>query len=167
MSIRDMIPRRKTAQPLARRNGTDALEQFHHEIDRMFAGFFDDLGLGPLARWDTLGAMTDWPRVNVAESENEVIVTAELPGVDEKDVKVELDDNSITLKGEMYEEHEDKDRRWTHVERRCGSFQRTLALPAEIAADKAKAAFKRGLLTVTLPKREPSAAARKVIPIES
>jgi HSP20 family protein len=150
----------------ARRGDVDALENFHREIDRLFAGWFDDLGFDLPARGEAFGALTEWPRVNIAESDKEVVVTAELPGLDEKSVNVELDDEAITLQGEVCDEREDKDRRWTRVERRCGSFQRTLPLPAEVLAAKAKATFKRGVLTVTLPKREPSAAKRKVVKVE-
>ncbi|MDD5705197.1 MAG: Hsp20/alpha crystallin family protein [Kiritimatiellae bacterium] len=168
MSIRDLVPRRKESEELTRRgNDMSALERFHRDIDRMFADFFGDTGLGLPARWDALDAVADWPRVNVAESAKDVIVTAELPGVDEKKVKVEVDEATITLKGETCEEHEEKDRHWTRVERRCGSFERTIPLPAEVATDRAKAAFKRGVLTVTLPKVESSASRRKAIPIEA
>jgi HSP20 family protein len=166
MSIRDLLPRRREAQMTARRGDFDALDNFHREIDRLFAGWFADLGFDLPARGEAFGALTEWPRVNIAESDNEVIVTAELPGLDEKSVKVELDDEAITLQGEVCDEREDKNRRWTRFERRCGSFQRTLALPAEVRADKAKATFKRGLLTVTLPKRAPSAARRRSVTIE-
>lgn len=167
MAIKDMITRRKEPMAMARRPQFDALDQFHREIDRLFAGFFGDMGLNLPSRWEEFGAGMEWPAVNVAESDNEVTVTAELPGVDEKDVTVELDEDSLTLKGEFSEEREEKDRRWTRMERRYGSFNRTVPLPTEVMADKAKATFKRGLLTVTLPKASPSKGRRKTIAIET
>ncbi len=166
MSIRDLIPRRRDSQVSARRGEVDALENFHREIDRLFAGWFDDLGFDLPVRGEAFGSMTEWPRVNISESDKEVVVTAELPGLEEKNVNVEIDDEEITLKGEVCDEREDKQRRWTRFERRCGSFQRTLPLPSEVLADKAKATFKRGVLTVTLPKRDPSATKRKVVKVE-
>jgi HSP20 family protein len=168
MGIRDIVPRRKESAgvPARRGGGSDALERFHREIDRMFADIFGDMGLSLPVLGESFGAAWDWPRVNVAESDRDVVVTAELPGVDEKNVQIEVDDDVLTLKGEVSEEHEEKNRRWSRVERRYGTFQRTIPLPDEVMADQAKATFKRGVLTITLPKRESSSPKRKTIPIE-
>jgi HSP20 family protein len=166
MAIRDLTLRRK-GDALAVRHGEDAWDQFHREIDRVFAGFFGDLGLGLPARWEELRGDAGWPRVNVAESDRDIVVTAELPGVDEKNVKVELDEDAVVLRGEVCEEQEEKGRRWTRFERRCGSFDRTVPLPAAVDPERAKATFKRGLLTVTLPKREPDRRSRKVVRVQA
>lgn len=169
MSIRDLIPVRNKNNPSAdvarRRTGTQPLDDFHREIDRLFGSVFEDFGLPvPWASgtaWDA-----SWPAVNVAENDREVVVTAELPGVEEKDVTLELDGDLLTLRGQTESEHEEKGRRWTRIERTSGSFHRVVELPAEVREDGAKATFKRGVLTVTLPKAEPDKTRRKVIPIE-
>lgn len=166
MAIRDLVPRRRQESVAVRHDAGSTLEQFHREIDRMFAGFFSDLGLGlpgPLAELAEAGG---WPRVNVSESDKDVVVTAELPGMEQKDVAVEVDDQALTLRGETYDERETKERRWTRVERRGGSFQRVIALPTTVQTDQVKATFKHGLLTVTLPKREPEQSRRKQVRIE-
>ncbi len=168
MSIRDLIPVRRRAGPVLRRSeAVPAWDAFHREIDRLFDGLFDEFGLP--APWQGTGS--GWsparPAVNIAESDTEVTVSAELPGVDEKDLSLELDGDLLTLRGEMRRETEHKDRRWTSVEHVSGSFHRVVQLPAEVREEGAKASFKRGILTVTLPKLAPEEAKRKLIPIET
>jgi HSP20 family protein len=96
------------------------------------------------------------PRVDVTEENAEIKVTAELPGLDEKAVKVELEEDSLILSGEKKEEHEEKTRSGYRKERRYGSFRREIRLPARAQAEKARAEFKNGVLTVTIPKAEES-----------
>lgn len=167
MSIRDLVPQRRKSGELARRRpepGT--LDAFHREIDRLFADVFEDFGLpSPWKRGDSVWE-SGWPAVNVAESEKEIVVTAELPGVDEKDVTLEIEGDVLTIRGQTEQEHEEKGRHWTRVERTSGSFHRAVELPAEVLEDGAKAAFKRGVLTITLPKAEPAKRTRKVIAVE-
>jgi HSP20 family protein len=101
------------------------------------------------------------PRVDVSESENEYEVTAELPGIDEKDVELTLADNVLTIRGEKKVEREekDKDKNYYMSERSFGSFRRAVPLPAEVDEDRVEANFKNGVLTVHLPK-SPQAQAR-------
>jgi HSP20 family protein len=167
MSIRDLVPlRRKPTDVAKQRAEPGALDAFHREIDRLFSGVFEDFGLpSPWKRGDSVWE-SGWPAVNVAESDKEVVVTAELPGVDEKNVALELDGDVLTIRGETEEEHEEKGRHWTRVERTSGSFHRAVELPAAVREDGAKATFKRGILTVSLPKAEPDKSKRKVIDIE-
>jgi HSP20 family protein len=91
-----------------------------------------------------------WPHVDVVETDKEVTVTAELPGMEEKEVELLLEDGVLTLKGEKRAETEDKDRQFS--ERYYGRFERRISLDAEVQADKVQARFKNGVLTVTLPK---------------
>ena len=90
----------------------------------------------------------------MAENDNAYIVTAELPGIDPKDIDISLEGNVLTLRGEKKEESEKKDKNYHRVERRYGSFVRSLTLPAEVNADKIEADYRNGLLEVTLPKSE-------------
>ncbi len=167
MSIRDLIPVRRRPGPIVRRSeALPAWDAFHHEIDRLFDGLFEEFGLP--APWQPAGSerSAGRPAVNIAESDTEVTVTAELPGVEEKDLSLELDGDRLTLRGETRRETEHKDRRWTTVEHVSGSFHRVVQLPAEVREEGAKASFRRGILTVTLPKVAPQDAKRKLIPIE-
>jgi len=95
-----------------------------------------------------------FPRLDLAESESEVRVTAELPGMDEKDIDISLSDNTLTISGEKKAEHEEKNGNFYRTERSFGSCTRTVDLPAEVNEDKVEASFKRGVLTITLPKSE-------------
>ena len=94
------------------------------------------------------------PPVDIYETENDIVVKAELPGVDPKDVEVRIEDNTLYLKGERKFEKEVKEQNYHRVERSYGSFARSFSLPSSIDASTVKAEFKDGLLTVTMPKRE-------------
>jgi HSP20 family protein len=114
-------------------------------MNRMFDDFFREFDMRlPMA------AGGQWPQVDVAETDKEMTVTAELPGMEEKDVELLLEDGMLRLKGEKRAETEDKDRQFS--ERYYGRFERRIPLDAEVQADKVQARFKNGVLTVTLPK---------------
>lgn len=166
MSMRDMIPARRSGLP-ARSQRTDAVGEFHREVDRLFERMFGDMGFGSVlpVLGPSLGAA--WPRVNVAESDKEIVVTAELPGVEEKDVKVEIEEEALVLRGEMHREREEKGRRWTRVESEAGAFNRVVPLPAAVDAEKAKAVFAKGVLTITLPRKMPVESRRKTIEVKA
>ncbi|TVQ99961.1 MAG: Hsp20/alpha crystallin family protein [Desulfovibrionales bacterium] len=105
------------------------------------------------------------PAVDVSESEEAVIVNAELPGMAPEDVELHVENNYLILKGEKKAEREEKKENAVHKECSYGSFSRSIPLPAEIQADKVSAKFKNGVLKVTLPKSEKAQAKR--ISIES
>jgi HSP20 family protein len=107
------------------------------------------------------------PQVDVNEDEKQIKVTAELPGMDEKDIDVALSGNSLTIKGEKQEETEDKGRNYYRSERRYGSFHRVIPLSAEVDQDKAKADFKNGVLRITLPKTGEARKRRKKIDVKT
>jgi HSP20 family protein len=94
------------------------------------------------------------PAVDIYETDADIVLKAELPGVDPKDVEVRVEDNTLYLKGERKFEKEVKEQNYHRVERSYGTFARSFSLPNSISADKAKAEFKDGLLTITMPKRE-------------
>jgi HSP20 family protein len=94
------------------------------------------------------------PALNVAETGHVFTLTAELPGVAKEDVTITIEDGVLTLAGEKKREEEQKDRSWHRVERAYGAFERTLTLPKGVDGDKAEAAFKDGVLTITLPKSD-------------
>ena len=106
------------------------------------------------------------PRVDVYQTENEVIVKAEIPGVSKKDLNLYIDENSIRLSGQTRKENELKDENVYRAERYYGSFSRTIPLPAEVKSEEAKAEYKDGILSITVPKVEPSKARGRKIDIQ-
>ena len=118
----------------------------------LFNWFFEDLTLP-----DFWSAEQEWlPAFDVSETENEIIVKAELPGMDVKDIDIALTDGLLTIKGERKLEKEDKKENYHRIERQFGSFSRSLNLREKVKADGIEAAYKDGILTVALPKAEES-----------
>lgn len=105
--------------------------------------------------------MTFTPAFDVSETENAVIVEAEVPGMDQKDIDINLSDGLLTITGEKKHEKEDKDESYHCVERHYGKFSRTMRVPFEVETDKVDAIYKDGVLKVTLPKSE-TARPRKI-----
>jgi HSP20 family protein len=120
----------------------------HREMNRLFEDVFRGFDLSPFSmyRWN---GTTSWPRIEISESEKEVQVTAELPGLEETDIQVELEKGVLAIRGEKKTETEDKDRLFS--ERYYGRFERRIPLD-DIDQDKIDASFKNGVLNVTLPK---------------
>ncbi len=128
------------------------------EMERMFDRFLEP-------RWDETQALGDWmPRLDLSETKDALVVKVETPGIEPKDVQVSLQEQLLTIKGEKQQEQEDKGERYHRVERSYGSFTRTVRLPVAVDASKVTAAFKHGLLTITLPKTP--AAKGTTIPIK-
>jgi HSP20 family protein len=145
----------------------------HDEIDRMMSGFFGP-GFGrlpsrlfdfePLPR---LGALTGTltPRIDVSETDQAIELSAELPGMEEKDVELLVQDDVLTIRGEKKLEKEEKDKNYHVIERQYGSFQRSYELPDIVDRDKIAAKFDKGVLTVTLPKTAKAKEATRKIQI--
>jgi HSP20 family protein len=123
-------------------------EALHQEIDRLFDDFGGFWG-APFRRLEPIVAS---PAVDIAERDNDYEVTAELPGLDEKDIEVKLSNGGLMISGEKKQETEQKKKGYHLSERRYGSFQRYFSLPEGIDTGKIAATFKKGVLTVTLPK---------------
>lgn len=94
------------------------------------------------------------PPVDIYETEDTIVIKAELPDVDQKDIEVRIEDNTLTLKGERKHEGEVKKENYHRIERYFGSFQRSFSLPTNIQQDNVSAACDKGVLTITLPKKE-------------
>ena len=119
------------------------------DFDRLFREAFSN------QHADTELSTRSWaPPVDIYETEEAIVLKAELPGVESKDVEVRVEDNTLYLKGERKFEKEVKEQNYHRVERSYGSFARSFSLPNSISTDKVKAEFKDGLLTLTMPKRE-------------
>jgi HSP20 family protein len=114
---------------------------------------FEDAGRG----WngEEPAATTSWsPSVDIYETENEIIVKAELPGIDRKDITLNLENNVLTLKGERKFEKETKQDSYHRIERSYGTFSRAFSIPATVDDDKIRADYKDGVLTISLPKKD-------------
>ncbi len=132
------------------------LVQFQREMERLFENTFSGFGLSPFSSelsnpLTTSGFLK--PQVDIGASDNEYSITVEVPGVDEKDVKVEIVGNTMTIRGEKQHEKEEKDKNYYRVERSYGAFQRVLSLPEDANQDDVKATFKNGLLTIKMPRK--------------
>jgi HSP20 family protein len=120
-------------------------EPFSREVDRLFDAFFGaDREQG--RRWV--------PPVDLVEAEDHFVLKADLPGLSEEDVSVEVQDGALTISGERSAEHESQERGWYRIERSFGSFNRSLTLPDGVDADAISAQFDRGVLEVRIPKPE-------------
>ena len=114
---------------------------------------FDDAGRG--WRGDEPSSTTTWsPAVDIYETENEIMVHAELPGVDRKDIALNLEKNVLTLKGERRFEKETKQENYHRIERAYGGFSRSFSIPAIVDEEKIRAEYKDGILRISLPKKE-------------
>lgn len=131
------------------RNRTNAWPT-HWNLEDEFNRMFEQFGMP--AGWGTEGRFT--PPMDVRETEEAYIVEADIPGMKKEDVHIEVADDVLTIKGERKEEKEEKQKNFHSVERRFGSFARSVALPAGFDASKVTAKFDDGVLTVTLPKPE-------------
>lgn len=156
---------RKSQNVPAHRTPQDAWGSLRNEMDRMFEGFFGGSRGGGLPGLfgGAGGLMT--PSIDVRESEKEIVVEAELPGMDDKDVTVSLRDGILSIKGEKKSSREEtKDE--VHIsERTYGSFQRALRVPDTVDVERVAASFDKGVLTVTMPKNAEAASRERKIPI--
>ena len=113
---------------------------------------FDDF-FAPVARQNDEGSLWNWnPAVDIYENDNNIVIKAELPGIDKKDLVLDVKDQRLSLKGERTAENEVKEDSYYRRERAYGRFERSFALPAEVDADQIKADYKDGVLKVEIPK---------------
>lgn len=144
---------------------------------RSLLDLFDELAAHPLARpaWPSWSRLSEelgeegsfLPVLDAKESDDEIRITVELPGLEEKDVEVGLKDDVLTIKGEKREESKGGEKGAQWVERRYGSFRRAVPLPADVDVDKVQAHFKSGVLTVVAPRTGKPDQSHKSIPIQT
>jgi HSP20 family protein len=162
MPIRDLIPWNRGRDVTVRRaEEPNPFLTLHREMNRLFDDVFRGFDLSPFG-----SRMADqgigWPNIEIGETAGEVTVTAELPGLGEKDVDVQLVDGVLIIRGEKKSESEDKDRLFS--ERYYGRFERRIPVNG-VDEEKVSASFRNGLLTVKLPRAEPQLANVKRITI--
>jgi HSP20 family protein len=140
--------------------------------NRLFDDFYKNLRMPLMDEEAPWAFKTDiwesnWPRVDMSESDNDIVITAELPGVDKDSVDISVTDNRITISGEKREQQNLEERGYYKTERSYGSFQRSFYLPCKVESDKVDAHFTDGVLTVNLPKSMAESERIKKIPIRS
>ena len=152
--------------------GSRPVESLHREIDRLFEDFNRGWWRLPFGRsvepmWQGEGGWGTSPAVDVVENDKAFEITAELPGIDDKNVELTVSDGTLTIRGEKSEEKEEKQKGYYLSERRFGSFERSFGVPDNVEIDKIEAQFKNGVLTVTLPKGAVAAKPEKKIPVKA
>jgi len=154
----DLIPWRRSGEIEPFRREMDELRR---GMDRMFGRFFGD--------WPSIepasGAWT--PIVDLSETSDRLIVRAEVPGMSSDDIQISLVGNTLNIKGEKMQRKEEKEENFYRVERSYGSFSRSIPLPCEIQYDKVDAKYKDGVLTIDMPKIEPSKTKEVKINVQS
>lgn len=129
------------------------------EMDKLFDRFWE-------GDWPALPALGEWsPALEVSETKDAIMVKAEVPGMESKDIQLSLQDNVLTVRGEKRQEKEEKEEHYYRAERSYGAFARAIRLPSAVDGSKVAATFKNGVLKVTLPKAP--AAKGNVIPIKT
>jgi HSP20 family protein len=148
MANRDLTPWRRQAglQPFAR----DPFVNFRREMDRLFDDFFAPAEARSFAAQTAQGMVS--PSIDVHETEQAYTVTAELPGIDQKDIELKLDDNALTIRGEKRSERKEEDAGRRYSERSYGRFERVIPFQAEVDPDRVEASCENGVLKILLPK---------------
>jgi len=139
------------------------IASFQRAINSLFDDFFKGFDVASVE--EKLGSFN--PKIDMTEDEKELQITAELPGIDEKDIEVSLLKNVLTISGEKSREKEEKSKESYFMERSYGSFKRSIQLPAEVEQEKIDAAFKKGILTISLPKAAKEVPEQKKIHIKN
>ncbi len=165
---------KKAAPARAAAPAPDVWRSFRGEFDRLFERFADTFGMPSLRRmfemepfrWETAVGITA-PAVDVTEDDKAFKITAELPGLDSKDIELSMSDGLIVLKGEKRQEKEEKEKNYYVCERSFGAFRRAFQMPEGVDRDKIAADFSKGVLTITMPKTAEAQKRTKKIEVKS
>jgi HSP20 family protein len=165
MAFRDLVPWSKNQQLApAGRDVFDPFFTFHREMNRLFDDVFRGFGAFGRNGGALMEGQFGWPKIELSETDKTVTVSAELPGMSEKDVQVEIANGVLSIRGEKKSERNDEGKFFS--ERYYGSFQRQIPLEG-VQEDKAEATFQNGVLTVSLPKSEQASQNVKRISINA
>jgi HSP20 family protein len=156
MNLRNLVPLSGRSHNLSYFTPTNIADRVHDLLD----GFFAEAQLMP-----TFDSFNRFPAMSVSENDNAIIVEAELPAMDEKDIKIDTNKNYLTISGEKKNTREEERKAYHVSELVYGKFSRSIALPFNIEADKTKASFKKGVLTVTIQKPEGQLSKSQTIPV--
>ena len=162
MDIKSLIPFGKKNIEV-RREEENPLAMMQREMNRVFDSFNRNWGLGAFPEFT--GSFM--PRLDVTEDAKAFTVTAELPGMSEKEIDLSISGDTLTIRGEKKEEKEDKNKNYYYSERSYGTFMRSIPLPRQVETDKVSASFKKGILTITLPKTAAAMESTKKIDVKT
>lgn len=152
--------------PAVRGSGNGSLANLHEQIDDLFDQAFRGYGFPSLFE-NQLGNQDFFqPSLDIKESPKAYTIAAEMPGVDRKDVSVEVEGDALIVRGEKRQENSKEEEQYHYVERSYGSFQRVLAIPEDADAEGIDASFKDGVLTVTLPRKKEAATSSKKVEVK-
>ena len=163
-NMRELIPWARGRDVAAGRSVEHPLMSFQREMDRLFEDLWRGFDVPGVARGERVGTMIS-PRIELKEKDEEIVVCAELPGLQDKDVEVTLTDNVLSIRGEKKQEKTEKEQGYTYSERSYGAFERRIPIDAEVLGDKVSARFADGILTVSLPKNPAAKLQARRIPI--
>lgn len=163
----------ETKAPARSEEVVSPLDTLRREVDRLFDDFRPAGWRLPFRRpsafeltWPRAEGWQVAPAMDMVEKDDAFEITAELPGLDEKNVEIKLSNGNLTIKGEKKEEKEEREKEYYLSERRYGSFQRIFRVPEGVDADKIDASFRKGVLTVTLPKTPAAKQSEKHISVK-
>jgi len=162
MDIKSLIPFGKKNIEV-RREEENPFAMMQREMNRVFDSFNRNWGLGAFPEFT--GSFM--PRLDVTEDAKAFTVTAELPGMSEKEIDLSISGDTLTIRGEKKEEKEDKNKNYYYSERSYGTFMRSIPLPRQVETDKVSASFKKGILTITLPKTAAAMESTKKIDVKT
>ena len=161
MTLRNLIPSFSKKRVPVRYTEDNPFNLLHEDMNSLFENFFHGFNVEPFGRYSE----SFNPDVEVSENEKELKITAELAGLDEKDIDVSLSHDTLTISGEKKEEKESKEKGYYLKERSYGSFTRSIPLYSEVETDKIDAHFKKGVLTIKLPKVKRAVEEKKKIAV--
>ena len=167
------VPVEVKKAPPAPTNVPDVWQSFRSEMDRLFDRFGSGFGFPSLRRMFDAEPATrssfgfSAPAIDMSEDEKAYKISAELPGIDAKDIDVSVTGDMLVLRGEKRQEKEEKDKNYHYSERIYGSFQRAFELPASVDRDNVIADFSKGVLTITLPKTAEAQKPQKKIEVKA
>jgi HSP20 family protein len=166
MSIKSLIPKVFGKHEIPVRQSGDMYDPFvslHKNMNNMFNDFFENFGTSNFDR--SIGGFS--PSVDVRETDKEIMVQAELPGLTENDIDISLNHNRLVITGEKKLEHTENKGSYHRIERSYGSFHREISLPSDVEEAEVQATFKKGVLNISLPKCESAVTMTKKIPIKA
>ena len=183
MSLKSILPWKRDGKKLPIQRDADVMDNteypllsLQNEMNRLFEDFWQNpFSMRPFATFDRMWPSTmsgsTWsgfnPNVDISETDREIKLEAELPGLDEKDIEISISEDVLTIKGEKRHENKRKENNYYYAERSYGTFTRQFALPNAVDEDKIDATFKKGILTITMPKRPEVVEQRKRIAIKT
>ena len=149
--------------PVKRDDKRHPLARLQGDMNMVFDRFFNDFRLSPFKDRD----LTTLPKVDIKETKKEVLVSAELPGLEAKDLDISITDDVLTLRGEKRQESKREEENYFHMECAYGAFNRSIPLPSEVESNNVKAEFKNGILKIALTKKPEEQRKAKKIEIKS